>query len=505
MRYLILFWLLPLGVFAQKHDNVWLFGYNSNLGIEGVEGIKIDFQESPPSITYYPINYGFRTSNASFSDSEGNLLFYTNGCSISNTDHEIIINGDGLNPGEVNDLRCPEGYIAGIQSCLVLPSPEIDTIFYLFHKGVEIIEEPQVSLISNVFYYTKIKYDPNNFLLSVEEKNVPLIVDSLSAGQLTAVKHANGQDWFLLVPKFLSNKYYTLKLSAQGIEFMFEQEIGNPTLSTGDGGGQAVFSPNGNKYVRYTPQDGLFIFDFDRMTGLLSNFKFISINDGAFVGGVAFSPNSKLLYVSSETYLYQYNLESNDIESSKLLIDTFDGYTSPFQTTFFNAQLAPDCKIYINTFATVDVLHVIHNPNELGPACNFEQHAVQLPFNHRRSLPHFPNYRLGPLVPGEDPPPPCETIVDVEEVPSPPASSFSIYPNPAYDFVTIERASPWPRQATLVVRNLLGQVVLEQRIGAFGVANSKQRVDISALPKGVYLVQVYEEGIVVEVGKVVKG
>jgi hypothetical protein len=43
-----------------------------------------------------------------------------------------------------------------------------------------------------------------------------------------------------------------------------------------------------------------------------------------------------------------------------------------------------------------------------------------------------------------------------------------------------------------VVRNLLGQVVLEQRIGAFGVANSKQRVDISALPKGVYLVQVYE-------------
>jgi hypothetical protein len=142
----------------------------------------------------------------------------------------------------------------------------------------------------------------------------------------------------------------------------------------------------------------------------LDNFQHIEINDGALFGGAVISPNSKVLYIPTDEHLYQFHLESEDIEASKILIDTFDGYASPFSTLFYNAQLAPDCKIYINTFATVDVLHVIHNPNELGQACNFEQHAVQLPFNHLRSLPHFPNYRLGPLVPGEDPPPPAKRL-----------------------------------------------------------------------------------------------
>lgn len=73
-----------------------------------------------------------------------------------------------------------------------------------------------------------------------------------------------------------------------------------------------------------------------------------------------------------------------DIVNPKTLIGVFDGYQSPFPTTFFNAQLAPDCKVYINSLTTVDVLHVIHNPDEPGLACNFEQHAVQLPFNHLR-------------------------------------------------------------------------------------------------------------------------
>jgi hypothetical protein len=93
----------------------------------------------------------------------------------------------------------------------------------------------------------------------------------------------------------------------------------------------------------------------------------------------------------------------------------------------------------------------------------------------------------------------------VEEVPSLPASSFSIYPNPAYEVVTIERASPWPRIGYFGSAQFAGAGGAGAEIDSFGVANSKQRVDISALPKGVYLVQVYEEGIVVEVGKVVKG
>ena len=73
-----------------------------------------------------------------------------------------------------------------------------------------------------------------------------------------------------------------------------------------------------------------------------------------------------------------------------------------FQQLFTMLNLLPDCKIYINSFATVDVL--MSSTTRTARYRNFEQHAIQLPFNEGRSLP-LP--QLPPL-PGEnheDPPP----------------------------------------------------------------------------------------------------
>ena len=69
------------------------------------------------------------------------------------------------------------------------------------------------------------------------------------------------------------------------------------------------------------------------------------------------------------------------------------------------AQLASDDKIYINTNSTVDVLHVIHEPDKKGKACSFEQHGVQLPTLNKFSLPNNPYYGLGPLDGS-----PCDTL-----------------------------------------------------------------------------------------------
>ncbi len=122
--------------------------------------------------------------------------------------------------------------------------------------------------------------------------------------------------------------------------------------------------------------------------------------------GVGFSPNSKYLYFNTNTTLLQYDLEAEDIEASKDTIAVYDGYISTFlPTTFFLQQLAPDGKIYLSCTNTVDVLHVIHNPDEAGQACNMEQHGTQLPTLNLFSIPNFPNYRLGPLDGS-----PCDTL-----------------------------------------------------------------------------------------------
>ena len=486
MKKLLLFLFLPISLLSQKYDNVWLFGYNSSAIIDGIEGVEINFESSPINIEYDPITLFLKSGSSCISSSNGDLLFYTNGCSIANRNHEIILNGNDLNPGEVHDIQCSTGYTSGIQSNFFLPMPDNDSIFYLFHKGLEYYYEPQFNVITSVLYNSIINLSPsNNNYGEVIEKNIPIIVDSLGAGQLTAVKHANGKDWFIVSPKYLSNKYHILTLTEQGTQPFFEQEIGNSTVLGGEGGGQAVFSPNGKKYIRYTPSDGIFIFDFDRTEGMLSNFQHIPINDGAFAGGAVVSPSSRFLYIPSEHNLYQFDLQAEDITASKILIDTFDGYTSPFPTTFFNGQLAPDCKIYINTFATVDVLHVIHNPDELGIACNFEQHAIQLPFNHLRSLPHFPNYRLGPLVEGEEPLPPCELVGDVQEItPKAQEPSLHIYPNPAYDVIQLEAPSALEKEITYQIIDSYGRA-LEQ--GSF--LQSKE-LNISPYPPGIYYCQI---------------
>ena len=63
---------------------------------------------------------------------------------------------------------------------------------------------------------------------------------------------------------------------------------------------------------------------------------------------------------------------------------------------FLAANLIDD-KIYINTNTTVDVLHVIHEPDKKGKACDFEQHGVQLPTLNAFTMPNNPYYGLGPL------------------------------------------------------------------------------------------------------------
>ncbi len=188
------------------------------------------------------------------------------------------------------------------------------------------------------------------------------------------------------------------------------QVIGDSILSPSLG--QNVFSPDGTKFVElsmFSIEEGNFlnIYDFDRCTGLLSNHKQITYLDNASSGGVAISPNSRFLYVSSFVNIYQYDLWAEDIEASKDTVATWDGFIIPpvFATTFFLAQLAPDGKIYISANNGVQYLHVINSPNLPGELCDVCQHCVLLPTYNAFSMPNFPNYRLNALESS-----PCDTL-----------------------------------------------------------------------------------------------
>ncbi len=490
MKKLLLFILFPISLGAQKHDYVWLMGYESSLIIPGIEGVVADFSDSENYFTAYPLAFSIRSSNSSISDANGKLLFYTNGCTIANANNEIMVNGDSINPGEVHDIQCNAyGYTAGPQSTFILPMPDQDSIYYLFHKRIIYEYNPDFDVVSDKLLYTIVNMNLDGGNGAVIAKNQELWTQPQTFGELVAVKHANGKDWWIVSIHDASNEYLFFYLDSQGVSFHHSQIIGNEITKSGSGGAQTNFSPDGKRLVRYSRADGVFIFDFDRDAGLLSNFQHISIDDGTFFGGAVVSPNSSVLYIPTDVNLYQFDLKADDIAASKILIDTFDGYTSPFSTFFFMGQRTPDCKIYINTFATVDVLHVIHNPNELGTDCNFEQHAIQLPFNHLRAFPYFPNYRLGALAEEEEFLSRCESIVHTQEQPTMQIDDpITLFPNPATEEIHIRFKSTPPKQGVIWITDSFGKT-----LKTIPVNNTSQiTISTTDLAPGLYYCQILD-------------
>lgn len=416
MRYTFTFLIiLSFGITAksQKHDAVWMLGYSSNPELIYFGGTVIDFNTTPADIYYEYRDMNFSQVNASICDTAGNLLFYTNGIYIANALNEPMENGRGLNPGPNAQQHQIYGYILD-QGAIALPVPESDSLYYLLHMDRE-LNQQQTGTESRNFYVTLINMNANNGLGAVVYKNHSVLSGPFDIGKITATRHANGRDWWVLLRRYSTNLFVRLLVTANGIIEYPSQALGAAIPEPPASLGQAVFSPNGTKYAKLNitgaAGDPIYvsIFDFDRCSGELSHPVQFTYADSATAGGIAISPNNRFLYVSSRRYVYQYDLHASDIEASKITVAVYDGFTDPIstnaRTTFYLAQMAPDGKIYLNCSNSVRYLHVINEPDSLGLACDFCQHCIDLPTLNAFSLPNFPNYRLHHLEGS-----PCDTL-----------------------------------------------------------------------------------------------
>lgn len=476
--------LYPIVVNAQndqKRDNLWLFGYESNPTNLDFGGTNINFSTSPPDIYYEYRPMNFSETNASICDGQGNLLFYTNGFYVANKNHQQMENGGGLSPGGFNQEYIEIGLIMP-QGAMILPVPESDSLFMLFHATFDLIKTPNTDGGNMTSYYSLIDMSENNGLGAVIEKNVVFNQDTLTYGKITAARHGNGRDWWILMNEYNTNRYYRWLLTPEGLQDMEQQAIGETVTN---GLGQAVFSPDGTKYVNLNQTTftdtgtHVAIYDFDRCTGLLSNDVHL-FYQGALSGGVAISPNSRFLYVSKYDTLFQFDFYANDIASSREIVGIYDGTQSPFGSTFYLAQLAPDGKIYMNCPNGENVLHVIHNPDLKGDSCNFEQHGIDLPTYNSSSLPNFPNYRLGKLEGS-----PCDsiisTVVGEGNIPIP---DIFAYPNPASSYLKIKwKGTGVYASGYFRLYNLIGEQVLQKE---FSYVNEFQ-FSLEGLNPGVYI------------------
>ena len=431
----------------------------------------LDFNQSPPDTSSFIIPLDF-TAIAMISDSTGQLLFYTNACQIINKNHALMENGDSINPGFYHDVYCEYGYPLS-QGVLVLPMPNKDDQYMLLHFRKEDTGE-----MKNLMYST-INMSGAGGLGTVEKKNEPIITDYLG-DMLTAVRHGNGRDWWIVAPKTGAESGYIFLLSPEGLSGPWLRDIGFYWDDNG-ANGQAVFSPDGTRYARMNRKNGLHLSRFDRCSGEFSAPLKITFPDDTITSsGAAFSPNSRYLYVSASKKVYQFDTQAANIAASKQTVAVYDGYESPFGTRFFQQMLAPDGKIYITTPSSNNVLHVIHQPDEPGTACDFEQHGLILPTLHAFMAPNFPHFRLYDKAGS-----PCDTLgIDAPTVaaPEPPAdkrAGLQVAPNPAAWQVTL--SYPGDITGTWRITAASGQVV---RSGNW--SGTQTLVSVRELASGVY-------------------
>lgn len=480
------FFILTDCIFGQStSDHIWIGGYQKNFDGQGGHNMHImDFSNDTLNTGYINGPMGILDNNASICNHEGSLLFYTNGRAVMNAHHEIIENGRDINDGDWARRYWPDptrGF-PGSQDIIILPDPKLNGSYYMLHK-LPIYNPPAKD--SFEIRYSYIKHNENFSESEINIKNEKVYYkNDLLFSYLTAIRHTNQRDWWILQP-LLGTNILTFLLDENGFDIYFLQDSKHIfTKEKSSSSGTAKFSPDGRKYAIYNETDNLLLYDFDRSTGLLTFKERIIPVDTSGQGifcSVEWSPNSRYIYTATQNWLHQIDTQEPDPDKRIVLIDTYNGTLDPFTTTFFLMAQGPDCKIYMSPANGSYSLHVINKPDEAGKASDFVQNGIKLPNSNGGSLPNFPRFRVDEVEKCN----PGITSLFGEQVYY--RRDLQVYPNPSSGLFYFKSFSS-PVDCRLYVSDIQGKILFTADVPA---AQLPESVDISHLPSGRYNIDIY--------------
>jgi gliding motility-associated-like protein len=369
---ILAFFLLLISCNSIGHSQqnfIWYFGNKAGVNFDPASGPVL------PSVLTNSAMVTIEGSST-ICDSSGNLLLYSNGTTVYNRNHVVMQNGNGL-----------MGHPSTIQSCIIIPQPGSDSLYFIFTSDA--VENN----FANGYRYSVVDIEKNGGTGEVIMKNV--LLSSSSTERLTAARHANGIDVWIITNDRNSNIFRAWLLSCNGLQpTAIVSTSGDPLdqyLFTNVG--QMKVSPDGKKLIQThfpfedatsTPDNFLQLFDFDNGTGMISNAKKITTAGGRYFFA-DFSPDSKLLYA---TRPFQRVVEQFQVELPTGTLISQSSISIPAQAGFAGMQLAPDGKIYLGSGEFLDV---IHQPNVIGAGCDYRTKWVNLGNSAGLGLPSYIN------------------------------------------------------------------------------------------------------------------
>ena len=359
---------------AQKETNNWIMGLIDNW---------VTFTENGP-VMYSPPNnvpglfvdfFESAANASSVSDKDGNLLLYTNGIKVWNS--------------QLNQVPGNSGMSSDLGTCILTPTPGNQKRYYVFSNyphGLSSVRLRQIdySLNNGAGGNTLIQYLPN-----------------FSVSKISTHYHSNGKDIWLLTHDWGNNKFRTYLITEQDLPYnpwidtsavisdvgLVQEDTTIVDLCNSAAWGKMKFSPGGN-YVAMTSTglDAVEIFDFDRETGIVSNPRTITI-DRPY--SLEFSPNGTFMYFCQYYSCYDnsncntpYNdslpvyqvdlLAGNDSAIANTMVSVSGASLFNLNYYGYRLQLASDLNIYV---AHSNNASVINEPNLPESFCSWSDSA----------------------------------------------------------------------------------------------------------------------------------
>ncbi|WP_276520136.1 T9SS type B sorting domain-containing protein [Aestuariivivens sediminis] len=339
--------------FSQKEANIWYFGSQAGLDFNsGNPVVLTDGQNNP--------NNFFGT--ASIADSNGNLLFYCDGPTVWNKNHQVMQNGTNLD--DIAD------YLSLVNP-LIVPKPGNSNIYYLFTSGDD-----------DGLRYSEIDMSLDGGLGAVtSSKRISVL--PFTGGSISATFHSNGKDIWVVTHG--GPYFYSVLVTDNGVNMV--PTISQPITNLSSlGRGSIKLAPNGKKLIANVVDfNEATLLEFNNTNGTLNNP--INLISNQFIYSGEFSSSSNFIYIATEETIFQFNLNTADIIGSKHQL------TNTQKTHFL--QLGPDNKIYcsaVDYWDSLDIdlyLSVINDPNKSGLASNYIGNSIYL---NGKKAGHFPQF-----------------------------------------------------------------------------------------------------------------
>ncbi|MGH2552296.1 MAG: hypothetical protein ACRDEB_01200, partial [Chitinophagaceae bacterium] len=340
---------------AAQQNNIWYFGLKSGLNFNTVPA-------SSPPIAIDNSAMIADEGCSSICDKNGELLFYTNGVTVYNRSHQVMMNGNNL-----------AGNISSVQSCIIVPIPGSDSLYYIFTS------DALENNYARGYCYSLVNMRRDNGNGEVIAKNI--LLQGPCTERLTAVRHADGLSVWVITNDNSSNTFRAWLVNCNGFQpipvvsnvgVVLDQDLVTNT-------GMLKASPDGKQLCHthfpvheFAPNFAQ-IFDFDNATGTLANPRTINFTDAQFLT-CEYSADSKMLYL-----VRTFDNAIDQVEATLPTVANILGSRVTINTgtaNFMGIQLAPDGKIYLAQQSTY--LGAINHPNTKGTGCDYQQKQLLL-------------------------------------------------------------------------------------------------------------------------------